>query len=147
MAATQDLARDRCWRSASASAPAKRLSPMSAPKVAERDPDNPQTASANISSLTDVIERRPNDPVAYNQRGIAYAKNGNYQRGDRRFLPRDQARSEIRRRLHQSRARLSPDREGRTGARRFQQRDRRQPQLRARLSRTRQSVARAGPFR
>ena len=27
------------------------LAPMSAPKVAERDPDNPQTASANISSL------------------------------------------------------------------------------------------------
>jgi cytochrome c-type biogenesis protein CcmH/NrfG len=55
------------------------LAPMSAPKVAERDPDNPQTASANISSLTDVIERRPNDPVAFNQRGIAYAKNGRYQ--------------------------------------------------------------------
>ncbi len=55
------------------------LGPMSSPKVAERDPDNPQTASANISSLSDVIERRPNDPIAFNQRGIAYARNGDYQ--------------------------------------------------------------------
>ena len=47
------------------------LGSLSAPKVAERDPDNPQTASANIASLSDVVERRPNDPVAFNQRGIA----------------------------------------------------------------------------
>src|SRR4051794_5641849 len=55
------------------------LSPLSSPKVAERGADDPQTATANIASLSDVIERRPNDPIAFNQRGIAYAKNGRYQ--------------------------------------------------------------------
>ena len=34
--------------------------------------------SANIASLTEVVERRPNDSTAFNQRGIAYAKNGRY---------------------------------------------------------------------
>ena len=118
------------------------LSPMSGPNVAERDPDNPQTASANISSLSDVISRRPNDPVAYNQRGIAYARNGELPGRDRRFLARHQAEPEIRRGLHQSRAGLSPDREGRSRARRPQQRHRRQPELCPGLSRARQSPAR-----
>ena len=54
------------------------MTSATAPNVAERDPDNAQTASANIASLSEVLERRPNDPVAFNQRGIAYAKNGHY---------------------------------------------------------------------
>ena len=79
MPASQVLACDRRGAQHRLERAANRCRRCPSPKVAERDPDNPQTASANISSLTDVIERRPNDPVAYNQRGIAYAKNGQLQ--------------------------------------------------------------------
>ena len=47
-------------------------------KVAEVDADNPGANAGNIASLTDVIQRNPGDSVAYNTRGIAYAKAGNY---------------------------------------------------------------------
>ena len=47
-------------------------------KVAEVDADNPGANAGNIASLTDVIQRNPSDSVAYNTRGIAYAKAGNY---------------------------------------------------------------------
>ena len=115
-------------------------------RVAEVDADTSGANAGNIASLTDVIQRNPNDSIAYNTRGIAYAKGGQLSERDRRFHQGDSDRSEIRRRLHQSRARLSPDREGRPGARRFQRRHRRQPQRRVGLSRARQSVARARPF-
>ena len=57
-------------------------------KVAEVDAGQSGADAGNIASLTDVIQRNPNDPVAYNTRGIAYAKAGNYQERDRRFQPR-----------------------------------------------------------
>ena len=46
--------------------------------VAEVDADS-AAAPGNIASLTDVIQRNPNDSTAYNTRGIAYAKSGRYQ--------------------------------------------------------------------
>jgi len=48
-------------------------------KVAEIEPDTTGATSGNISSLTDVIKRNPNDPVAYNTHGIAYAKAEKFQ--------------------------------------------------------------------
>ena len=51
----------------------------SGPRVAEVEPDTTGAASGNIASLSEVIERHPTDPVAYNTRGIAYAKAGKYQ--------------------------------------------------------------------
>ena len=47
-------------------------------RVAEVDSESPSANAGNIASLTDVIQRNPNDSVAYNTRGIAYAKAGNY---------------------------------------------------------------------
>ena len=47
-------------------------------KVAELDPDNSGAAKGNLASLSDVIQRNPNDPVAYNTRGVAYAKVGQF---------------------------------------------------------------------
>ena len=40
--------------------------------------DVAQGSSQNISSLTAVIQRNPNDPEAYNVRGSAYGKGGRY---------------------------------------------------------------------
>ena len=48
-------------------------------RVAEIEPDTTGATSGNISSLTDVIKRNPNDAVAYNTRGIAYAKAEKFQ--------------------------------------------------------------------
>ncbi len=39
--------------------------------------DNP-AASVNLASLTEVVNRRPNDPEAFNQRGAAYARLGRF---------------------------------------------------------------------
>lgn len=41
------------------------------------EPSNPAVGSqVNLQSLTDVINRNPSDPSAYNVRGIAYAESG-----------------------------------------------------------------------
>ena len=47
--------------------------------VAEVEVDTSGASSVNIASLSDVIQRNPNDSVAYNTRGAAYAKIGRYQ--------------------------------------------------------------------
>ena len=48
--------------------------------VAETEADAAAQASnaGNIASLTEVIERNPRDAVAYNTRGVVYAKLGRY---------------------------------------------------------------------
>ncbi|MFZ0602298.1 MAG: tetratricopeptide repeat protein, partial [Roseiarcus sp.] len=48
--------------------------------VAEVDAEPGAQASnaGNIASLTDVIQRNPNDAAAYNTRGVVYAKLGKY---------------------------------------------------------------------
>ena len=48
--------------------------------VAEVDAGAAAQASnaGNIASLTEVIERNPRDPAAYNTRGVVYAKLGQY---------------------------------------------------------------------
>ena len=47
--------------------------------VAEVANQSPQEASANLASLTDVIQRNPSSAEAYNTRGVAYAKIGKFQ--------------------------------------------------------------------
>ncbi|MCU0819413.1 MAG: tetratricopeptide repeat protein, partial [Beijerinckiaceae bacterium] len=52
---------------------------LSMPSVAEiDDPSNAPAQQANIGSLTDVIRRNPNDPQAYNTRGVAFARSGRF---------------------------------------------------------------------
>jgi Tfp pilus assembly protein PilF len=51
------------------------------PRFAEvDDPNNanPNAATNNIGSLSEVISRNPNDATAYNTRGAAYARAGRY---------------------------------------------------------------------
>ena len=48
----------------------------SARRIAVVEEDTQGTSSVNISSLSDVIQRNPNDPGAYNTRGAAYARVG-----------------------------------------------------------------------
>src|SRR5919199_4187663 len=48
------------------------------PQVAVLEQESKETTSANIGSLSEVIQRNPNDPSAYNTRGAAYAKVGQY---------------------------------------------------------------------
>ena len=40
--------------------------------------DSAQGTSENISSLTEVIRRNPNDPEGYNVRGAAYGRSGQF---------------------------------------------------------------------
>jgi len=47
--------------------------------IAEVANQSPQEASANLASLTDVIQRNPTSAEAYNTRGVAYAKIGKFQ--------------------------------------------------------------------
>ena len=47
--------------------------------VAEVANQSPQEASANLASLTDVIQRNPASAEAYNTRGVAYARIGKFQ--------------------------------------------------------------------
>src|SRR6185437_2545512 len=47
--------------------------------VAELATESPQEASTNIASLTEVIKNHPNSAVAYNTRGVAYARIGRFQ--------------------------------------------------------------------
>ena len=46
--------------------------------VAEIAKESPEAASANISSLSDVVDRNPNSAEALTTRGVAYAKIGQY---------------------------------------------------------------------
>ena len=47
--------------------------------IAEVQNDNPEVNAANIASLTEVVEKSPTNPVAYNTRGSVYARTGQYQ--------------------------------------------------------------------
>src|SRR5918998_2689264 len=49
-----------------------------AQRIAVVEEDTQGTSSVNIASLSDVIQRNPNDPGAYNTRGAAYARLGRY---------------------------------------------------------------------
>ena len=68
----------RRWRSGPAARLSARFRPQTS-RVAEVDTDTSGANAGNIASLSDVIQRNPNDSVAYNTRGIAYAKSGRYQ--------------------------------------------------------------------
>src|SRR5215213_9170234 len=46
--------------------------------VAVVEEQSKEASGANISSLSDVIQRNPSDPSAYNTRGAAYARIGRY---------------------------------------------------------------------
>ena len=50
----------------------------SGPSVAVLEDDSQGTSKVNISSLSEVIQRNPSDPSAYNTRGAAYARVGRY---------------------------------------------------------------------
>ena len=54
------------------------LSPSRSAGVAEVVQDTGGNQTANIASLSEVISRNPNDAVAYNTRGAAYARIGRY---------------------------------------------------------------------
>ncbi len=54
------------------------VSTMTAQPIAELDTASAAEASVNIGSLTEVINRNPNDPGAYNTRGAAYARVGRF---------------------------------------------------------------------
>src|SRR5687768_15722076 len=47
-------------------------------QIAVLEEESKETTSANIGSLSEVIQRNPADPSAYNTRGAAYAKVGRY---------------------------------------------------------------------
>ncbi|HEU6442049.1 MAG TPA: tetratricopeptide repeat protein, partial [Microvirga sp.] len=47
-------------------------------RIAVVEEDTQGTSQVNIASLSDVIQRNPNDPGAYNTRGAAYARIGRY---------------------------------------------------------------------
>ncbi|MGL4240000.1 MAG: tetratricopeptide repeat protein, partial [Beijerinckiaceae bacterium] len=58
------------------------------PQFAEVDDPqsaNPNAASNNIASLTEVVNRNPNDATAYNTRGAAFARAGRYGEAIRDF--------------------------------------------------------------
>ena len=43
-------------------------------RIAVVEEDQQGTSAVNIASLSDVIQRNPGDPSAYNTRGAAYAR-------------------------------------------------------------------------
>ena len=47
-------------------------------RVAVLEEDTQGTSTVNIASLSEVIQRNPSDPGAYNTRGAAYARVGRY---------------------------------------------------------------------
>ena len=47
-------------------------------RIAVVEEDTQGTSKVNIASLSEVIQRNPNDPGAYNTRGAAYARVGRY---------------------------------------------------------------------
>src|SRR5829696_3913939 len=55
---------------------ASRLGPTA--QIAVLEEESKETTSANLGSLSEVIQRNPNDPSAFNTRGAAYAKVGHY---------------------------------------------------------------------
>ena len=61
--------------------------------VAEVDAGEAAQASntGNIASLTEVIERNPRDPAAYNTRGVVYAEARPIFQCDRGFYSHDRA--------------------------------------------------------
>ena len=56
-----------------------------------------------LASLSEVIEKHPDDPQAYNMRGSVLAEAGNAEAGARRFQQGDQPRCQLRAGLRQSR--------------------------------------------
>ena len=46
--------------------------------VAVVEEQSKEASGANISSLSEVIQRNPSDPAAYNTRGAAYARLARY---------------------------------------------------------------------
>jgi Tfp pilus assembly protein PilF len=50
----------------------------SVPQVTVIEDDKQGTSAVNIASLTEVIQRNPSDPSAYNTRGAAHARVGRY---------------------------------------------------------------------
>ena len=113
-------------------------------KVAEVEPDTTGAARGNIASLTDVIQRNPNDPTAYNTRGIAYAKIGQYQNAIEDFTKAIQLDPHFSG-AYTNRA-LAFRQIGKDGPALadFNQAIAANPERRRRLSRARQSAARAG---
>ena len=69
---------------------------------------------------TEVIQKHPDDPQAYNMRGSAYGEAGK-RGGARRLQQSDQSRSQLRAGLRQPRPALSPEQQTRSGARRLRQ--------------------------
>ena len=51
---------------------------VSVPQVTVIEDDKQGTSAVNIASLTEVIQRNPSDPSAYNTRGAAHARVGRY---------------------------------------------------------------------
>ena len=103
-------------------------------------PPRPPTST----SLSEVIEKHPNDPQAYNMRGSVFGQAGRNERGARRFQQGDQPRSELRPGLRQSRPDLPQDRQARSRARRLQQGVDARCRLRGGLSRPRHGLSAAG---
>src|SRR5271165_24904 len=54
------------------------MNPSSKVAELEAGPKAQESNAGNIDSLTEVIARNPRDPVAYNTRGVVYAKLGRY---------------------------------------------------------------------
>ena len=93
---------------------------------------DPKAVAANIDSLDAVVAAHPSDPEAYNTRGVALAKIGNY---DRAIADFSQAMKLDPRNASAYTNRALAERQigaERRGARRFHPRHRRQPGPRAR---------------
>ena len=103
-------------------AAARRLrAPASAPSVSQ-DPDPPgRDSPANIASLTEVVQRNPNDAQAYNVRGTVLGRAGRNQEALADFNRAIELDAELRAGLRQPRPGASPDEPARSRARRLQQ--------------------------
>ena len=112
--------------------------------VAVVEEQTKEASGANISSLSEVIQRNPSDPAAYNTRGAAYARLARYADAINDFNKAVQVDPNYAAGLRQPGAGLPADQPQRRGARRFQPRHRGRPVLRAGLSRPRQPPAGAG---
>ena len=112
--------------------------------VAVVEEQTKEASGANISSLSEVIQRNPSDPAAYNTRGAAYARLARYADAINDFNKAVQVDPNYAAGLRQPGAGLPADQPQRRGACRFQPRHRGRPVLRAGLSRPRQPLAGAG---
>src|SRR5271165_7633023 len=54
------------------------MNPSSRVAEVEAGPKAQESNAGNIDSLTEIIQRNPRDPSAYNTRGVVYAKLGRY---------------------------------------------------------------------